>query len=135
MQPGHYPVYADAWQSCHSDSLGCKQSLDSGRVPVDTLIVSRTLSALASELRMGAKASASFAGGRVHVNLPGSARGAWKAELFAITGRSLAAAEFSGEGGSTIVPDFGSTPERGVYRLRLRAPDGKIHTLPLVRRD
>lgn len=135
MKPGAYPVYVEAWPSCVDESPGCRQLIESVRTLSDTLIVSRTSAILLSALRREAAGSAEFEGARVMVTLPKGAGGEWRAELMTVAGQRLGGATLRGESGFRTALDLGMRPERGVYILRLSAPDGKSHTLPLVRKD
>lgn len=133
MKPGIYPVWVNTPPACTFEKEMCLIAWFPALV--DTLIVSKTSSILLSALRSQAAGSAAFEGARVMVSLPEGAVGEWRAELLTVAGQRLAAAAVRGAGGLRTALDLGMRPERGVYMLRLSAPDGKTHTLPLVRKD
>jgi hypothetical protein len=67
--------------------------------------------------------------------LPEGIGGKWKAELLSLNGRRISSASVNAEGGSRAEFEMGVRPDRGVYLMRLSAPDGETHMLPFVRKD
>ncbi len=133
LKIGVYPVYVTRLLPCQVQAPFCA-ILTPMPVPSDTLIVTKTLSVLLSDLRAGAP-KADLRGSRAAVTLPEGMGGTWKAELLSVNGQRLSSATVNALGGERAEFDLGLKPERGVYLLRLSAPDGETHMLPLIRKD
>ncbi len=131
LKMGYYPVSAIELLPCEVTAPFCaiRRIVP---VPFDTLIVAETLSMRLSELRANAP-KVEMHGSRASFLLPAGIGGTWKAELVTVSGRHLVSASMSGEGGSRVEMDLGADVKTGVYLLRLQAPDGESHLLPIVR--
>lgn len=133
LKVGVYPVYVTQLLACEISAPFCvvDRLLP---VPSDTLVVTQSLAILLSDLRAGAS-KVRMNGTRADFILPEGIGGNWKAELLSLNGRRLASASVDAEGGSRAEFEMGIRPDRGVYLMRLSAPDGETHMLPFVRED
>jgi hypothetical protein len=133
LDVGIYPVSVIELFECEVSEPRCAVK----RVmppPSDTLLVAQALTSLLSDLRAGAP-KADLMGSRAAVDLPEGIGGTWKAELLALNGQTLAATTVNAEGGQRAEFELGLAPRRGVWLLRLSAPDGATHMIPLIRKD
>lgn len=133
LKLGAYPVHVTELLECEVTKPYCAvDRLLSA--PSDTLMVMQTLSALISDLRARAP-KADMRGSRAAIRLPEGKGGIWRADLLTPTGRKLSTASVNAQGGSSAEFEMGIAPKRGIYLLRLAAPDGKRHLIPIVRQD
>jgi hypothetical protein len=95
-------------------------------------MVMQTVSTLLSDLRASAP-KVELTGSRAAFTLPQGIGGTWKTELLTMSGQRLSANVFTAEGGNRAEIDLGAGLQRGIYILRLAAPDGETHLLPIVR--
>ncbi|MDB5103802.1 MAG: hypothetical protein JWP91_1491 [Fibrobacteres bacterium] len=132
LKAGAYPVYVTEMLPCQVTAPICAVKL----MPIlsDTLIVAQSLSVLASDLRANGL-RIELNGSRAAMLLPAGIGGTWKAELLTLNGRRLAAGSAIALGGERAEFDLGLKPERGIYLLRVSAPDGETHMLPIIRKD
>jgi hypothetical protein len=133
LKTGVYPIYATELMDCQINAPFCPVKMPAP-LPFDTLVVTKTLSALLSDLRARSP-KADLHGSRAALMLPEGIGGTWKAELLAVNGSRLATATVSAEGGTSAEFELGLKPQRGVYLMRLSAPDGETHMIPLIRKD
>jgi hypothetical protein len=133
MKVGVYPVYVTELLQCQVTAPFCAIKMIAP-LPSDTLVVSKTLAVLLSDLRARAP-KADLNGSRASVLLPEGMGGTWKAELLTVDGRRLAATAVTALGGERAEFDLGLKPERGVYLMRLSSPDGETHMIPLIRKE
>jgi hypothetical protein len=133
LKAGVYPVHVTELLSCQVNPPFCAMKLLEP-APFDTLIVTKTLSTLLSDLRARSP-KADLRGSRAAMVLPEGIGGTWKAELLAVNGSRLASAAVNAEGGTPAEFEMGLKPERGVYLMRLSAPDGETHMIPLIRKE
>ncbi|MDB5048182.1 MAG: hypothetical protein JWO30_1253 [Fibrobacteres bacterium] len=132
LKAGAYPVYVTELLACQVTAPYCAVKI--APALSDTLIVSQTLSVMLSELRAHSP-KVDMIGSRAAFILPQGIGGIWKTELLTLSGRRLSASSFAGEGGGRAEIELGGALEKGVYLLRLQAPDGETHMLPVVRKD
>lgn len=133
LKAGLYPVHATELLDCQVNAPLCAVKMIAP-LPFDTLIVTKALSVLLSDLRARSP-KADLHGTRAAMVLPEGIGGTWKAELLAVNGSRLATATVNAEGGAPAEFELGMKPERGVYLMRLSAPDGETHMIPLIRKD
>jgi hypothetical protein len=130
LAPGAYPVFVIELLRCEVIAPICAVDRI---MPVasDTLLVSKATSVFLSELRAHAP-KVEVAGSRASFSLPEGIGGTWKAELTTAAGRLVKSATIHGEGGSRAAFDMGADARAGIYLLRLQAPDGTAHLMPIV---
>lgn len=133
LKIGIYPVFVNQLLECQVTAPFCAIKMPMP-VPYDTLVVTQTLSAMISDLRAGAP-TADLMGSRAAVTLPEGIGGTWKAELLTLNGQTMAATTVNAEGGQRAEFELGLKPQRGVWLLRLSAPDGATHMIPMIRKD
>jgi hypothetical protein len=133
LKAGVYPIHVTEQIPCLVNPPFC-DVMTPAPVLFDTLIVTKTLSTLLSDLRARSP-KADLRGSRAAMVLPEGIGGTWKAELLAVNGSRLASATVNAEGGTSAEFEMGLKPERGVYLMRLSAPDGETHMIPLIRKE
>ncbi|MDQ3000377.1 MAG: hypothetical protein M3Y08_03815 [Fibrobacterota bacterium] len=133
LKVGVYPVYVASLLACEVTAPFCAVLRETPS-PSDTLVVTQSLAILLSDLHAGTS-KVQMNGTRANFILPEGIGGNWKAELLSLNGQRLASASVNAEGGSHAEFEMGIRPDRGVYLMRLSAPDGETYMLPFVRKD
>jgi hypothetical protein len=133
LTPGAYPVYVTELLRCEVIAPIC--AVDRAMpMASDTLLVTKTSSVFLSQLRArGPKVEVT--GSRASFDLPQGIGGAWKADLTTVAGQHVKSATIRGEGGSRAAFDLGAKAQAGIYLLRLQAPDGTAHLMPILLKD
>jgi hypothetical protein len=130
LAAGAYPVFATELLRCEVIAPICAVDRI---MPIasDTLLVSKTSSVFLSQLRAhGPKVEVT--GSRASFDLPQGIGGTWEAELTTVAGQHVKSETLHGEGGSRAAFDLGAGARAGIYLLRLQAPDGTAHLMPIV---
>jgi hypothetical protein len=133
LKAGIYPVYATELLACQVTAPFCAIKTPVPN-PFDTLVVTKALAVLLSDLRAHTP-QVDLQGSRASMILPEGIGGTWKAELLTVNGQRISSASVNSEAGVRAEFDLGMKPERGVYLMRLSAPDGETHMIPLIRKD
>jgi hypothetical protein len=132
LAAGAYPVYVTPLLTpCQVQDAVCATA-SIRPAASDTLLVSDIYVTSLSEMRAQSP-KVEMRGSRAAFLLPEGIGGTWKAELVTVAGKQIRALTVTGEGGSRTEMDFGAALQAGVYLLRLHAPDGDTHVLPIVR--
>lgn len=130
LEPGAYPVFPVALPACTLAEPACAVSLIRPEA-ADTLIVAAALSLPLSALRARAP-HVEIRGESAYLRLPAGGAGTWQARLISLDGRTLDVTRVQGEPGREIAVPVGRAPQ-GLSLLRLAAPDGSAHWIPILR--
>jgi hypothetical protein len=136
LKPGKYPIYVTELFACEVKAPFC--AVDRLRPTVsDTLLVSATLTTLIHGKAM-AMPKARFHGRQLRLEVPPTnapSLGVWTAEVLTLSGQVLESHHFIISKTGSGIFNISTQIERGLYLIRLLAPSGEMHSLPIVRKD
>jgi hypothetical protein len=138
LKLGKYPIYITELLPCEVKAPFCAVDRIQPTVS-DTLIVSAALTTIIRG-RAAATPTVRFEGRQLQLEMPESKNGSlgqriWKAEVLTLSGQVRESHQFTVSAAGSMQLDIGTQIERGVYFIRLHAPSGVTHTLPVVRKD
>lgn len=135
LKAGRYPLFVQVMPACLFTEPRCELiDIPPIPVPVDTLIVSQSLSLGGPSAPSGQGPAAFFRDGSLSLQLPAGAQGIWRADVLNLSGRRLESVPVAaGEGALNL--SLASKPQRGVYMVRLVSPARETHTIRVPVKD